>query len=184
MELDLSAFDTAPQSAPHPRGAFLSPEDVVDCDGILVPGFWRANVARWETTPIAWRRRRSEEWIQDQAAKAAKAEKPKRPAAKRFSTEYAIAWGKKQGWKLVDRERFDTRTKRHHDCQLGMDAIMSRQDGTLVGIQGAGRYERNDHRDRFDRLGGVQSAKARHIAIFYLEFARDSDRPILEEQWA
>ena len=111
-----------------------------------------------------------------------KAKKPRKKAAKKFTTEYAIAWGRKQGWKLVERESYNFLTKRHADCQLGMDAIFDDGNG-LVGIQGAGKSEYKAHWDRFEARGGVEVAQRRHIRIIYLEFAREDKKPIVRQDW-
>ena len=142
---------------------------------------WRGNPTKWlaSTTP-EYRRQR---YLADTAAeKPEKPEPVRRAYAKRFSTDYAIEWGKKQGWKLVDRERYDHRTKRAHDLMLGMDAIMEGPEG-LIGIQGAGRSERKPHWERFCARGGVEKAARRHLQIYYVEFDRGNKEPVLTERW-
>jgi len=108
---------------------------------------------------------------------------PKEPRASNYTTKAAIAWGRAQGWKLLDRERWDQRTRRHHDLVLGADCLFESAEG-MVAIQGAGRYERTIHRERFEAAGGVERAERLHIRFVYLEFVRDSNDPVVEERWA
>ena len=103
-------------------------------------------------------------------------------APTKFTTQYAVDWGRSKGWKLVDRENFDYRLNRHHDLQLGADAMFDDGDG-LVLVQGAGQYERSSHRARFEGLGGVEKAKRRHMKFYYVEFIRGNKTPIILEQW-
>lgn len=112
-----------------------------------------------------------------------KRESAKGKGPKRYSTDYAIAWGRKQGWKLIDRERFDFRTKRHYDCELGMDAVFDDGVDGRVGVQGAGRGQERAHRARFDREGGEQAAKRRRMRVVYLEFERGCQTPTKEVWW-
>ncbi len=111
------------------------------------------------------------------------ASKPRRQGAKRFSTQYAVDWGRAQGWKLLDRERYDARTHRHHDLWLGADALFEDQAG-LVLVQGAGRYEKAEHVVRFDRAGGPARAHKLGVRFIYLEFVRESKEPVLQEEWS
>lgn len=108
---------------------------------------------------------------------------PKSPRAKRFTTDYAIKWGKRKGWTLMDRERYDYRTKRHHDLPLGADAMFETDDG-IVYVQGAGKSERAAHWRRFEEQGGVERARKLGVAFYYVEFMRGDTTPITEEQWA
>ena len=137
--------------------------------------------------------------------------RPKGQGASKFTTAYAIEWGRAQGWRLVDRERWikDWRASRGGqtklrslDVDFGMDAIFVRGDGTRVGVQGAGKSERAEHYRRFEQRGAIpesrdrygrvvaealtaeQVAKAQAISIFYVEFERGNKVPILIEQWA
>lgn len=114
----------------------------------------------------------------------AKPEKAKREVnwAPPFSTDCAIAWGKRQGWTLLDRERYNHKTKRHADLQLGMDAMFESPTG-LVMVQGAGRHEKREHLDRFMQRGGPEKARRRHLAIYYVEFERGNREPLLVECW-
>lgn len=105
------------------------------------------------------------------------------PGPGTFTTQYAIDWGTKQGWKLIDRERFNHRTKRHQDLQLASDAMFEGPEG-LILVQGAGRGERKPHRFKFDERGGVAKAHHRHLKFVYVEFERGCKTPILEEWWA
>jgi hypothetical protein len=106
-----------------------------------------------------------------------------RRSAKRFTTDAAIEWGRKQGWKLVDRERYDFRTKRHHDLDLGSDARMETATGFVL-LQGAGKSERKEHRERFDGLGGIDRAMKLGWGFIYLEFERNNPEPLVIEVWA
>lgn len=155
-----------------------------DKDGIVIPPLYRTELARvkWERYPIEYRRRREAEDAMFTAATKPK-EKQHRPAAKRYTTDYAIEWGRKQGWKDLDRERYDFRLRRHHDLVLGSDAMMESPDG-IVFIQGAGRSERKEHRTRFESRGGVAKAQALHARFVYLEFERGDKAPKVLEWWA
>lgn len=157
-----------------------------DADGLIVPRTWAWGHG-WGKQPLAWRTRRSNEYLADEIVRAEKerkrADRRKTPST-RFSTDAAIEWGRRQGWKLVERESYDYRTKRHHDCQLGMDAIMSKPGGQLVGVQGAGRSERLHHYQRFDERGGIAVAKVRNMEIWYIEFLRGNPEPVVKERWA
>lgn len=170
MQYDLSAFDPAPEA--H-----------IDADGFLISDTWQPRPDKWEKLPYKTRQGLSEAYTARLAKEAAKKPKTYRPGAKRFTTDYAIEWGRKQGWKLVEREGYDFRTQRHHDTMLGTDAIFDDGDG-LVGIQGAGKGEKTPHYQRFIERGGPEKAKRRSIRIFYVEFVRGNKTPILTEQWA
>lgn len=166
--------------------------DVFDKDGLWVPFMYRVNVSAWEKLALCVRQRMSIDRHADHIA-ALENEARRKPTVHRdhvpnFSTSYAIKWGRAQGWRLVEREAYDFRTKRHHDCQFATDAIMRLPIGKLAGIQGAGRSQRADHRRKFDQYGtgpyGSELAKAQGIEIWYLEFDRGSPEPILLERWA
>lgn len=120
--------------------------------------------------------------LEGHADRIAKAETAKGTGPKRFSTDYAVAWGRRQGWRLVDRERFDFRTKRHLDCLLGSDAMFSSEDG-LVLVQGAGTGQRAEHRRRFDARGGSSELARLKARFFYLEFERGCKEPAKMEVW-
>ena len=121
--------------------------------------------------------------LEGNAERVCKAEKSKGTGAKRFSTDYAVAWGRAQGWRLIDRERFDFRTMRHMDCLLASDAMFSSEDG-LVLVQGAGRGQRAKHERRFlDRGGHAELARLR-ARFYYLEFKRGSREPAKMEVWS
>jgi len=125
---------------------------------------------------------RAEAQRQLQAASFGEPQEEKRIT--RFTTDYAVEWGRAQGWLLIDRERFDFRTKRHHDLELGVDAIFDNRVDARVGVQGAGKGERKHHRERFEERGGEATAKRRNLQVFYAEFVRGDKTPILLEQWA
>jgi hypothetical protein len=102
----------------------------------------------------------------------------------RFTTDYAVEWGRKQGWKLIERERYDHRTKRHFDLELGVDAIFDNNVDARVGVQGAGKGERAKHRERFEQRGGETKARRRNLHVYYVEFVRGDKTPIVMERWA
>ena len=157
------------------------PNDTVyDADGIAIPAMWRANPERWARLPLSTRQRSAA----GHARREEEAAKPKvyRPGATRFTTDAAVKWGRKQGWKLVDRENYDARTRHHGDLQLGVDALFDDGNG-LIGVQGAGRSERKEHRERFEQRGGEEVARRRHIRIVYVEFVRGNPEPIVKEWW-
>ena len=166
-----------------------------DADGLVIPQIWAANTEKWEKLPLSFRIRHSEMYEQDLAKAAAKASAPRRPdraPAKRFTTDACIKWGKSLGWKLLDRERYDYRTKRHHDLLLGADACFEAPpslDGLegvtgMVYVQGAGRSERKEHRERFDARGGAARAKNLRVRFVYVEFVRGESSPVVTEWWA
>jgi hypothetical protein len=149
--------------------------------------------AKWESLSEATKRKLSNT-IQDRIAREeakARAAADKKPRAKSsssgtFTTQYAMTWAKKQGWKVLDRERYDVRTKRHHDLQLGIDLLCEdpNSEGGMIGIQAAGKGEKAPHYQTFLDRGGPEKAKRRHITVIYVEFVRGSKTPILEEKWA
>ena len=114
---------------------------------------------------------------------------PKTPGAKRFSTEYALLWAKRQGWKILDRERYDARLKRHHDLVAGSDVMALSSEG-IVLVQGAGRHERKVHRERYDLNGGDELVRQMRARFAYVEFVSPSlvgekiaKTPALVEWW-
>ena len=137
---------------------------------------------RSEGLPIGWRSNQSKMYLKDQA-KPKKEPKASKPAAKRFTTQACINWGRRKGWKLVAREAYDYRTKRHHDTLLGSDAVFDTPNG-MVAVQGAGRSERAVHMERFNERGGVSAAARMRIGFVYVEFVRGKDEPVVEEWWA
>lgn len=155
---------------------------IYDRDGIAVPELWQASIAKWESLPLTWRLRQSASEMERLDREAARATKPRRAASTRYTTQYAIDWGRAQGWRLRDRERFDARTRRHHDLMLGADAMFETPDG-LVLVQGAGRYERNEHRRRFEECGGADAGARMRVRMVYVEFARGCRVPTLIEWW-
>lgn len=118
-----------------------------------------------------------------QLAEARAAVKQARPGVKRFSTQYAIDWGRSQGWKLTAREGYDHRLRRHFDLMLGMDAQFDTGDGIAM-VQGAGLGERKKHYTRFEERGGVAKAQRMGISCYYVEFERGCKAPKLMEVWA
>lgn len=100
--------------------------------------------------------------------------------APNFSTRYAKEWGEAQGWKVIDSERF---THGHYqDCVMGVDVIFD-ADGQRIGVQGAGRYERAEHYQRFLDWGGVDRANRLQMKVIYLEFVRGNKTPVVREDW-
>lgn len=161
-------------------------DQAVDKDGLLIPPLYAARPDKWEKMPLGFRKTREASYIETLLAAEAKEKIPPKtpkPYAPRFSTDYAVKWGRKQGWTLIDRENYNHKTKRHHDLQLGLDALFDTPDG-MVGIQGAGRSEKADHLRRFTDRGGIEKARRRHIRVVYLEFVRGNRTPVLEEWWA
>ena len=161
----------------------------IDRDGLIVPEHLRhARIDKWEKMPLRWRQGRSQDDLarteKERAKLAAKAAAPVRAPATRFTTDYAIKWGRAQGWKLIDRENYDHKNRRHHDLQLGLDALFDDGGDGMVGIQGAGRNEKAAHYERFVSAGGTDKATRRHIRVIYLEFERGNFEPILREDWA
>lgn len=154
-----------------------------DADGIYIPLNWRVNLDKWNSFALAQRMHLSEgrEQAENKPEKAVKA----RAYAPRFSTQYAIDWARKQGWKLIDREWYDYRTKRNHDLEGMVDAIfeLPGQDGR-TGIQGAGRYQKADHFAKFEAWGGKEKALRRGLKVLYMEFEKGQKEPVLVEDWA
>lgn len=103
--------------------------------------------------------------------------------ATRFSTDYAVAYGRRQGWKLLDRERYDYRLKRHFDTLMGSDAMFE-HDGQVILVQAAGKSERKEHYGRFCERGGKETAARRGWRFIYMEFERGSKEPAKMEEWA
>ena len=127
-------------------------DPIYDNDGVLVPAFWRPNIAAWEKQALDVRQRMSDKEIAFQATqKPKKPQRAHREYVPRFSTKYAKDWVRAK-WRvrLVDEERDDAFARRHHDCQLALDAIFEDKDTlALIGVQGAGVGQRKIHRDRF-----------------------------------
>lgn len=174
MTLNFSAVDCL-QAPPDHGGCFT------DDDGLVIPELWRHSVERWTKLPYTWRLKRSREYLAELAkpAKVARAY----TSAPRFSTDACIKWGRSQGWKLIDRERYDARLKRHHDLLLGADAMMEGPDG-IIYVQGAGRSEKKVHLERFESRGGIEKAQRLKVRFVYVEFDRHNSEPLLTEWWA
>ena len=120
--------------------------------------------------------------VEAAAKEAAKPPKKKRAAAKRFTTDYAVDWGKAQGWTLVERERYDARTERHHDLAGGADVRFRDSAGRVIFVQGAGKSERAHHWQRFeDRRHQLRDFNSPRF--IYVEFERGNKTPIKEEEW-
>ena len=188
--IDASAFGGTP-STTEPRYEDFGPDAPgapapaarLDKDGILVPPMWRGS-KNWDGFPLSVRQNLSDRY-RSEMARLAEKEARKRPSAgaKRFSTQYGVDWARKQGWTLLRREYYDARTKRHHDVDLGMDAVFD--DGeSLVAIQAAGKSERAAHYRRFLERGGPDAAAKRRMRVLYLEFVRGNRTPVVVETWA
>lgn len=159
-----------------------------DPDGFVIPARWRANSQKWNALALVVRKKWSEAWLEARAMEiakeAAKKQNANRTPATRFTTDYAVAWGRKQGWKLIDRETYDFKNKRHHDLMLGLDCLFDDGKDGMVGVQGAGRSEKTPHYQRFLDRGGVALAQRRGIRVVYVEFERGNNTPVLLEWWA
>lgn len=171
------------------RGIEELPDDVraelaIDDDGNVIPEEWRYAIAgRWMSLPGAVRRRRGLEYVHSLVVSREKRERARRAPAKRFTTDYAVQWGRKKFGRLIDREHYDARLQRHHDLELGVDAIFDSAEGR-VGIQGAGKSERAAHHKRFLERGGPDAAAKRGMRVVYIEFERGNKTPVKEEWWA
>ena len=173
--LDQRAFAPASPTRPGPSSLDLELSDIdhrrLGTTLLLLAGMPEDSPfrARWEA-------------MADEIRSRAKPRKPRRWAP-RFSTDAAIEWGRKQGWTLVDRERFVSRGPwghGHEDLAGGSDACFIDREGCRVFVQGAGRGERPDHRARFDaRIGQL----ARGERFVYVEFLRGRRDPVLVEWW-
>lgn len=128
-------------------------------------------------------KRRVEEALLGNQRRVNKLKEPKTTGPSRFTTQYAIDWGKAKGWKVCGRERYDYRTRRHFDLMLGADAMFDAGD-RIVLVQGAGKGERAEHRRRFDQAGGEAKARRLGMGFAYLEFDRGEKAPVKEEWWA
>lgn len=209
--LDLSAFDD-PTPVPDfaalvvaeafPGEELVTPEAHADAKALVQRLFYGTSredryaydvaMTDWKAIDKRYRRQRAVvEAERVRIEREAKASAPllRKAAAKRFTTDYGVEWGGKQigaddrPWALIDRERFDPRTMRHHDLELGLDAIFDDGAGR-VGIQAAGVGERAAHRKRFLDRGGVEKAERRRTKVIYLEFERGVKAPVKEEVWA
>lgn len=171
----------------------------LDHDGLLIPVFWRANPAKWMLQALEVRQRWSESDALAQAAKAEreaakearKAKQGTRRHGSAFTTKAAKAWGRAQGWKLLDEERSSAYQKggkwhrRTNDLMIGADLMF--EDPTATGIilvQAGGRSERKRHWQRFTERGGLKACLQRGCRFYYVEFDRGVAEPILCEQWA
>lgn len=174
----------------------LVEELVFDKDGIPIPDHSkRAFRDHWESQSIEYRRYRARLDLQaaikcaeKEAAKLKRQRKASNGPATKFTTQYGLDWGRKQlkpdgkPWALIDRERFDPRTMRHHDLELACDLIFDGGNGR-VAIQAAGKGQRLDHYRRFELLGGPAKARTRFEAFIYLVFERGNKTPISREDW-
>ena len=99
-----------------------------------------------------------------------------------YTTDYAVAWAKKQGWRIVERERWDAALRRHHDLAGGSDVCAIDQDRRRVWIQGArpGKTERDVHMARFEARRAQLAQGERYV---YVTFERGSAKPVAVEEW-
>jgi len=103
---------------------------------------------------------------------------------KRFSTQAAVDWGRRQGWLLMEREHYDHRTKRHHDCILGSDCVFKAPSvSKTILVQAAGKSERAEHYRRFEDRGGKTYCDTYGFTFIYLEFERGNADPVKREEW-
>ena len=161
-----------------------APADCVrDVDGLVIPALWQSQPLKWAKQPLTWRAKKSRDYL-DGLQRAAITPKVVKPYASRFSTAAAIDWGKRQGWRVLAKEWHDRKTQRTHDAEFGMDVLFINTTGRAVGVQGAGRYEREPHYQRFMQRGGVDEARRLNLEIYYLEFVRGVAEPVLKERWA
>lgn len=109
--------------------------------------------------------------------------KPRRKAAKPYTTKYAKEYGRRLGWKVQASESYDHRLKRYHDIMLGMDVLFQTPNG-LVAVQAAGKGEYAEHKRRFNERGGAEAARNMGIKCLYWVFERGNKTPIREEEWA
>jgi len=162
-ELMGTAADDAPTSVEAGALSLGAEHDGImrDKDGLAIPPLWAANdhsIGKWEKLPFNWRRRRSEDYLADLTKAASAKPTTHRQGSSKFTTAYAIDWGRRQGWRLVDRERWDHYNHaRSHDVAFGMDAIfVCPLTAKRIGIQGAGRSERAIHYRRFEQCGAIK----------------------------
>ncbi|AIE83514.1 hypothetical protein [Fimbriimonas ginsengisoli] len=169
--------------APSVAEGLFRDQGPVDADGLVIPEFWRPCPRRWAAIALSVRQKWSAEYL----AKVANTPPPKAKrsgsGATRFTTDYAVRWGRDQGWKLIERERFDHLTKRHHDLEFGVDAMFINPAGGRIGVQGAGKSEKAPHYQRFMDAGGPAKARDRAVTVVYVEFVRGNYTPVLEEKW-
>lgn len=162
---------------------------IVDRDGLPVAEAYRWIPDRWYALAEPVRQKFSARYLDDwwRAQQKPKANEPaqSKAPAKRFTTDYAVSWGKSQGWTLIERERFDFRTKRHFDLEGKCDALfeVSSQPGR-TGLQAAQPGERGAHWRKFAEWGGPEKAKQRVLKVLYVEFERGTKFPLKIEEWA
>lgn len=178
--INIAALDDPITEPVGPDGFRWAGELCYDRDGLLVPPEYRNR--GWYKITQKMREERSREW-EILINQPKPVPKTFRVCAPRFTTDYAVKWGKRKGWKFLERERYDVRTKRHHDLLLGVDATFASDTG-LVGVQGAGKHERAEHYKRFLARGGTELAQKLHVRVVYLEFVRGDINPIVTEWWA
>ena len=180
MRINSSAFD---DEGLAPDGGEAFP--VVDPDGLPVPAIWHFAVERWMQLPRRTREMMSGHYVREIIKARAAKPKPSRAPVVRYTTDYCIKWGKRQGWTLLARERYDHRTKRHHDLTLGADALFSDGTTSQILVQGAGKSERKAHRDRYLARGGDEKLLSLGWRFVYVEFDRHrgASDPILIEWW-
>lgn len=103
--------------------------------------------------------------------------------AANYTTAHALNWGRKLGWKVLDKERWDHRNKRHRDLTLAADVMFETPRG-IVFVQAAGAGERASHRLKFDMRGGLERCVRLRVGFLYVTFCRESIDPVSREWWA
>jgi len=192
------SYGPAPDEVAGPVSCPAVDEAPRDIDDVIIPKTWWHS-PRWMKLPLELRKRWSKEWVKDQERyyreELMMKPKPARGPAPKFSTQYAVDYGKKQkkesglNWQVIDRERFvrawnpDSRD-RHHDLMLGLDVLFDDGRPGMVGVQAAGKGERAVHYKRFEERGGIELAKRRNIRVYYWVFERGNKTPIETERWA
>lgn len=158
-------------------------ETRMDADGLVIPPNYPES--GWNKFTYKMREQRSAAYLA-KLDEPPKPEKVRRPGYTKFTTGYAAEWGRDQGWKEIDRERwtYHNGRPRSHDCELQMDVIFDDLVDGRVGVQGAGKGQRKDHYENFLAKGGPDAARRRNIRIYYVEFVRGNKTPIKVEQWA
>lgn len=194
MTLDPSAFGPPePQEAPTlPLSVQQAPKDA---DGFPIPKFWQHS-PNWNKQARVIRQKWSKVWVDDEIEKERQAklfkpkeDKPKatRLPATRFTTEYGCRWGKRQlrldcdrCWKLIEREHYNSRTKRHADLELGMDAFFDDGGPGRFGCQFGQPDEEKAHARAFLERGGYELAARRGIRPYWVAFVRGRTEPALD----
>lgn len=154
-----------------------------DADGLLIDDTYKNVPHKWAKLPYSLRKRLSEYQEEHNAKMAAKKPKQTRINPGTYTTQYAVDECRRRKWRIVDRERYDARLKRHHDLMLGMDLIVDDGGKGLLLIQAAGKGERASHWRKFIERGGTENALRLGVRVLYWVFERHVPSPIEEEKW-